>query len=211
MRDRKITLNIMLPSKYSYMIQTFLPPFPFPLSPLPISLTLSLPLSTLCFLPPSPPEKTPEPLGGLQMYLPQGIYGARLLFFVSARTNKRHHHHLPWAGGWIRSCTSHPGYLGSLPKREETGGNRRTLCQSSSAGPRGETSAVMARRRRRRPPGGHATAAGSGGRRAPISTDTSSYTLTDCYLARPLVTYYSSARCAHSPTAIAHPPPSCLR
>ena len=25
--------------------------------------------------------------------LPQGIYGARLLFFVSARTNKRHHHH----------------------------------------------------------------------------------------------------------------------
>jgi hypothetical protein len=26
-------------------------------------------------------------------YLPQGIYGARLLFFVSARTNKRHHHH----------------------------------------------------------------------------------------------------------------------
>ena len=27
-------------------------------------------------------------------YLPQGIYGARLLFFVSARTNKRHHHDL---------------------------------------------------------------------------------------------------------------------
>ena len=27
-------------------------------------------------------------------YLPQGIYGARLLFLVSARTNKRHHHHL---------------------------------------------------------------------------------------------------------------------
>jgi hypothetical protein len=26
--------------------------------------------------------------------LPQGIYGARILFFVSARTNKRHHHHL---------------------------------------------------------------------------------------------------------------------
>ena len=25
-------------------------------------------------------------------YLPQGIHGARLLFFVSARTNKRHHH-----------------------------------------------------------------------------------------------------------------------
>ena len=25
-------------------------------------------------------------------YLPQGIYGAWLLFFVSARTNKRHHH-----------------------------------------------------------------------------------------------------------------------
>ncbi len=27
-------------------------------------------------------------------YLPKGIYGAWLLFFVSARTNKRHHHHL---------------------------------------------------------------------------------------------------------------------
>ena len=26
------------------------------------------------------------------MYLPKGIYGAWLLFFVSARTNKRHHH-----------------------------------------------------------------------------------------------------------------------
>ncbi len=26
-------------------------------------------------------------------YLPKGIYGAWLLFFVSARTNKRHHHH----------------------------------------------------------------------------------------------------------------------
>jgi hypothetical protein len=25
-------------------------------------------------------------------YLPQGVYGARLLFFVSARTNRRHHH-----------------------------------------------------------------------------------------------------------------------
>ncbi len=25
-------------------------------------------------------------------YLPQGIYGARLLFFVSARTQKKHHH-----------------------------------------------------------------------------------------------------------------------
>jgi hypothetical protein len=37
-------------------------------------------------------------------YLPQGIYGARLLFFVSARTNKRHHHHLRWfrtnTSGW---------------------------------------------------------------------------------------------------------------
>jgi hypothetical protein len=30
---------------------------------------------------------------GVSLYLPQGIYGARLLFFVSARTNKRHHHH----------------------------------------------------------------------------------------------------------------------
>jgi hypothetical protein len=26
-------------------------------------------------------------------YLPKGIYGAWLLFFVCARTNKRHHHH----------------------------------------------------------------------------------------------------------------------
>jgi len=26
-------------------------------------------------------------------YLPQGVYGSRLLFCVSARTNKRHHHH----------------------------------------------------------------------------------------------------------------------
>jgi len=25
-------------------------------------------------------------------YLPKGIYGACLIFFVSARTNKRHHH-----------------------------------------------------------------------------------------------------------------------
>ena len=31
--------------------------------------------------------------GSYGTYLPQGIYGARLLFFVSARTNKRHHHH----------------------------------------------------------------------------------------------------------------------
>jgi hypothetical protein len=25
-------------------------------------------------------------------FLPQGVYGVRFLFFVSARTNKRHHH-----------------------------------------------------------------------------------------------------------------------
>ena len=29
----------------------------------------------------------------LKTYLPKGIYGAWLLNFVSARTNKRHHHH----------------------------------------------------------------------------------------------------------------------
>jgi hypothetical protein len=48
--------------------------------------------------------------------------------------------------------------------------------------------------RRRRPPGGHTTAAGSGGQRARFSTDTASYTHTDCSLARPLLTYYSSPR-----------------
>jgi hypothetical protein len=53
---------------------------------------------------------------------------------------------------------------------------------------------VRARRRRRRRPGGNATAAGSRGRRAPFSTDTASYTHTDCSLARPLLTYYSLAR-----------------
>ncbi len=31
-------------------------------------------------------------------YLPQGIYGAWVLFFVSTRTNKRHHHHTGMAG-----------------------------------------------------------------------------------------------------------------
>jgi hypothetical protein len=39
-------------------------------------------------------------------YLPQGLYGARLLFFVSARTNKRHHHHhhiiIIFSPGFIR-------------------------------------------------------------------------------------------------------------
>jgi hypothetical protein len=34
----------------------------------------------------------------------------------------------------------------------------------------------------------------SGGQRAPFSTDTASYTHTDCSLARPLLTYYSSPR-----------------
>jgi hypothetical protein len=34
-------------------------------------------------------------------YLPQGIYGARLLFFVSARTNKRHHHHHIYTTGVV--------------------------------------------------------------------------------------------------------------
>ena len=47
MRDWNVTLNIMLPSKYSYMIQTFHPPFPFPLTPLSLSLTLSLPLTPM--------------------------------------------------------------------------------------------------------------------------------------------------------------------
>ena len=36
------------------------------------------------------------PLNSLVWYvLPQGIYGVWLLFFVSARTNKRHHHQKP--------------------------------------------------------------------------------------------------------------------
>jgi hypothetical protein len=52
----------------------------------------------------------------------------------------------------------------------------------------------MARSRRRRPPGGHATAAGSSGQRATFSTDIASYTHTDCSLACPLLTYYSSPR-----------------
>jgi len=33
------------------------------------------------------------------MYLPKGIYGAWILFFVSARTNKRHHHLVAFTGG----------------------------------------------------------------------------------------------------------------
>jgi hypothetical protein len=52
----------------------------------------------------------------------------------------------------------------------------------------------MARRRRQRPPGRHTTTAGSGGQHAPFSTDTASFTHTDCSLARPLLTYYSSPR-----------------
>jgi hypothetical protein len=52
----------------------------------------------------------------------------------------------------------------------------------------------MARLRRRRPPDGHTTAAGSGGQRALFYTDTASYTHTNCSLARPLLTYYSSPR-----------------
>jgi hypothetical protein len=51
----------------------------------------------------------------------------------------------------------------------------------------------MARRQRRRRPGGHTTAVGSGGRRAPFSTDTVSYTQTARSLACPLLTL-SSAR-----------------
>ena len=51
----------------------------------------------------------------------------------------------------------------------------------------------MARRRRRRRPGGHTTAVGSGGRRAPISSDTTSHTHTARSLACPLLTL-SSAR-----------------
>jgi hypothetical protein len=50
----------------------------------------------------------------------------------------------------------------------------------------------MARRRRRRRPGGHTTAVGSGGRRAPISTDTTaSHTHTARSLACPLLTLSS--------------------
>jgi hypothetical protein len=48
---------------------------------------------------------------------------------------------------------------------------------------RGYYHTVMARRRRRRPPGGHTTVAGIVGQRARFSTDTASYTHTDCTLA----------------------------
>jgi hypothetical protein len=86
-----------------------------------------------------------------------------------------------WAGGW--ACTSHPGVLGSIPKREEPGktGAPSVKVPGSSRVP-GLSSAVMARRRKRRRPGGHTTALGSGGRRAPFSTDTASHTY--CSLAR---------------------------
>ena len=82
-------------------------------------------------------------------YLPQGIYGARLLFFVSARTNKRHHQVLlvvdegVWrdveevgVGAWWghRSCSNkHTQYgwltlYGCIPKWKikTYGGRQRT-------------------------------------------------------------------------------------
>ena len=37
-------------------------------------------------------------------YLTKGIYGAWLLFFVSARTNKRHHLHDLCVRVWVRMC-----------------------------------------------------------------------------------------------------------
>jgi hypothetical protein len=55
----------------------------------------------------------------------------------------------------------------------------------------------MARRRRRRRPGGHTTAVGSGGRRAPFSTDTASYTHTARSLACPLLTLSSARPFSH--------------
>ena len=94
----------------------------------------------------------------------------------------------------VGSCTSHPGVLGSIPKREEPGktGAPCVKVPGSSRVP-GEGIAVMARRRRRRPPGGQTTAAGSGRRRAPFSTDNGSHTHTARSLACPLLTL-SSAR-----------------
>ena len=104
----------------------------------------------------------------------------------------------------VGSCTSHPGVLGSIPKREEPG----TRNQGKQAHPvlkhrvpQG-SQAVMARRRRRRPPGGQTTAAGSGGRRAPFSTDTATHTRTARSLACP---YSPFRRRAHSRTAFSGP------
>jgi hypothetical protein len=59
-------------------------------------------------------SSTKLPVGKLASYgtyLPQGIYGARLLFFVSARTNKRHHHHVDAA----TSSTSRMAFRLALP------------------------------------------------------------------------------------------------
>jgi hypothetical protein len=95
----------------------------------------------------------------------------------------------------VGSCTSHPGVLGSIPKREEPGktGAPCVKVPGSSRVP-GGLKAVMARRRRRRPPGGQTTAAGSGRLRAPFSTDNDSHTHTARSLACPLLTLSSSAR-----------------
>jgi hypothetical protein len=95
----------------------------------------------------------------------------------------------------VGSCTSHPGVLGSIPKREEPKTGRDPVLKSLKYRvPHGsQESAVMASRLRRRPPGGHTTAPGSRRRRAPFSTDTASHTHTAHSLACPLLTF-SSAR-----------------
>jgi hypothetical protein len=55
-------------------------------------------------------------------YLPQGIYGARLLFFVSARTNKRHHHTKRQRTGSVNylKCNPPGGLTGTHSKHGNT-------------------------------------------------------------------------------------------
>ena len=68
------------------------------------------------------------PLNSLLWYVPsQGIYGARLLFFVSARTNKRHHHQYKLQGG-----NELPAFLcNTLEQHGEQPGN--VLCRAGLA------------------------------------------------------------------------------
>jgi hypothetical protein len=92
----------------------------------------------------------------------------------------------------VGSCTSHPGVLGSIPKREEPG-KTGAPCIKVQGSSRVPGFSRMSRRRRQVRPGGHTSAVGSWGRRAPFSTDTVSYTHTARSLACPLLTL-SSAR-----------------
>jgi hypothetical protein len=69
-------------------------------------------------------------------YLPQGIHGARLLFFVSARTNKRHHH----------PDTDIPAVAHSTPQITSSrisAQQTTSHCLSGDLGGRGTTSSQM--------------------------------------------------------------------